>query len=33
MLKDLFAKKKKYATVPSEKVRQDVPEGLMTKCP
>lgn len=33
MLKDLFAKKKKYATVPSEKVRQEVPEGLMTKCP
>ncbi|HET7578380.1 MAG TPA: acetyl-CoA carboxylase, carboxyltransferase subunit beta [Bacillales bacterium] len=33
MLKDLFAKKKKYATVPSEKVRKDVPEGLMTKCP
>lgn len=33
MLKDLFAKKKKYATVPSEKVKKDVPEGLMTKCP
>lgn len=33
MLKDLFAKKKKYATVPSEKVRKEVPEGLMTKCP
>ncbi|HET7627797.1 MAG TPA: acetyl-CoA carboxylase, carboxyltransferase subunit beta [Bacillales bacterium] len=33
MLKDLFAKKKKYATVPSEKVKNDVPEGLMSKCP
>jgi acetyl-CoA carboxylase carboxyl transferase subunit beta len=33
LLKDLFAKKKKYATVPSEKVRNEVPEGLMTKCP
>jgi acetyl-CoA carboxylase carboxyl transferase subunit beta len=33
LLKDLFAKKKKYATVPSEKVKKDVPEGLMTKCP
>ncbi|MFC0187895.1 acetyl-CoA carboxylase, carboxyltransferase subunit beta [Fictibacillus aquaticus] len=33
MLKDFFAKKKKYATIPSEKVKQDVPEGLMSKCP
>ncbi|WP_349408127.1 acetyl-CoA carboxylase, carboxyltransferase subunit beta [Pseudalkalibacillus sp. SCS-8] len=33
MLKDLFAKKRKYATIPSERVKQDVPEGLMTKCP
>lgn len=32
MLKDFFAKKKKYATIPSEKMKQDVPEGLMTKC-
>lgn len=36
MLKDLFStktKKKKYATIPSETVKQDVPEGIMTKCP
>ncbi|TLS39134.1 acetyl-CoA carboxylase, carboxyltransferase subunit beta [Pseudalkalibacillus caeni] len=33
MLKDLFTKKKKYATIPSEKLKQDVPEGIMTKCP
>lgn len=38
MLKDLFnksnkPKKKKYATIPSEAAKQDVPEGIMTKCP
>lgn len=33
MFKDLFAKKRKYATVPSEKLKQDVPEGIMKKCP
>ncbi|MDN4072622.1 MULTISPECIES: acetyl-CoA carboxylase, carboxyltransferase subunit beta [Fictibacillus] len=33
MLKDFFAKKKKYATIPTERMKQDVPEGLMTKCP
>jgi acetyl-CoA carboxylase carboxyl transferase subunit beta len=36
LLKDLFttkAKKKKYATIPSETAKQDVPEGIMTKCP
>ena len=35
MLKDLFTKpkKKKYATIPSERDKQDVPEGIMTKCP
>jgi acetyl-CoA carboxylase carboxyl transferase subunit beta len=33
LIKDFFAKKKKYATIPSEKMKQDVPEGLMTKCP
>ncbi|WP_110114097.1 acetyl-CoA carboxylase, carboxyltransferase subunit beta [Bacillus sp. CGMCC 1.16541] len=32
MLRDLFAKKKKYAQVPSEHIKQDVPEGIMTKC-
>lgn len=35
MLKDIFTKnkKKKYATIPSEAAKQDVPEGIMTKCP
>ncbi|WP_096152997.1 MULTISPECIES: acetyl-CoA carboxylase, carboxyltransferase subunit beta [Bacillus] len=33
MLKDLFTKKKKYASIPSEQAKQDVPEGIMTKCP
>ncbi|MGG3800114.1 acetyl-CoA carboxylase, carboxyltransferase subunit beta [Metabacillus fastidiosus] len=33
MLKDLFAKKKKYASIPSEQAKNDVPEGIMTKCP
>ncbi|WP_027410177.1 acetyl-CoA carboxylase, carboxyltransferase subunit beta [Anoxybacillus tepidamans] len=33
MLKELFIKKKKYATIPSEQVKQDVPEGIMSKCP
>ncbi|MFT8870815.1 MAG: acetyl-CoA carboxylase, carboxyltransferase subunit beta [Sporolactobacillus sp.] len=33
MLKDFFVKKKKYATVPSAKARQDVPEGIIRKCP
>lgn len=33
MLKDLFQKKKKYATVPSSQTKRDIPEGLMNKCP
>ncbi len=33
MLKDIFTKKKKYASVPSEQAKHDVPEGIMTKCP
>ncbi|MDR4889217.1 acetyl-CoA carboxylase, carboxyltransferase subunit beta [Fredinandcohnia sp. QZ13] len=33
MLKDFFVKKKKYASIPSEQARQDVPEGIMSKCP
>ncbi|GAA3320592.1 hypothetical protein GCM10020331_032210 [Ectobacillus funiculus] len=34
MLRDLFIKKKKkYAAIPSEQMRRDVPDGLMTKCP
>ncbi|GAE92982.1 acetyl-coenzyme A carboxyl transferase beta chain [Gracilibacillus boraciitolerans JCM 21714] len=31
-LKDLFGKKKKYASIPGDKARKDVPEGLMQKC-
>lgn len=27
------SKKKKYATIPSEMAKHDVPEGIMTKCP
>ncbi|WP_203361497.1 acetyl-CoA carboxylase, carboxyltransferase subunit beta [Bacillus sp. REN10] len=37
MIKDLFhkqkPKKKKYATIPSAASKQDVPEGIMQKCP
>jgi acetyl-CoA carboxylase carboxyl transferase subunit beta len=36
LLKELFTKtqkKKKYATIPSEASKQDVPEGIMSKCP
>ncbi|WP_043934124.1 acetyl-CoA carboxylase, carboxyltransferase subunit beta [Bacillus sp. EB01] len=35
MLKELLtkSKKRKYAAIPSEAARQDVPEGIMTKCP
>jgi acetyl-CoA carboxylase carboxyl transferase subunit beta len=37
LLKDLFTKspvkKKKYATIPSDNTKSDVPEGIMTKCP
>lgn len=32
-MKDFFVKKKKYATVPSAQARQDVPEGIVMKCP
>lgn len=32
MLKDLF-QKRKYATIPSERTKRDIPEGLMNKCP
>lgn len=32
MLKGLFHKRKKYATIPSEKSKRDIPEGLMNKC-
>lgn len=33
MLKDLFHKKKKYATIPSEKAKKEIPEGIANKCP
>lgn len=32
MIKNLFGKRKKYATIPSEQARRDIPEGLMVKC-
>ncbi|GAA0354408.1 acetyl-CoA carboxylase, carboxyltransferase subunit beta [Bacillus horti] len=32
MLKDLFGKKRKYATIPSEQAKKEIPEGLMVKC-
>ncbi|WP_128894690.1 acetyl-CoA carboxylase, carboxyltransferase subunit beta [Longirhabdus pacifica] len=32
MLKDFFQKKRKYATIPSEQAKKDIPEGIMTKC-
>lgn len=32
MLKDFFGKKKRYASIPSEQGKKDVPEGLMKKC-
>lgn len=30
---DLFQKKRKYATIPSERARKEIPDGLMNKCP
>lgn len=33
MLRDIFSRRKKYATIPSEQAKQEIPEGLMTKCP
>lgn len=32
LLKDFFGKRKKYASIPSEQAKADVPEGLMQKC-
>lgn len=32
MLKDFFTKKRKYASIPREEAKQDVPQGLMQKC-
>lgn len=33
MLKDLFVKKKKYASISAKAVQKDVPEGIVVKCP
>lgn len=35
MIRDIFTKKRKhkYATIPTAAARNDVPEGIMTKCP
>lgn len=35
MIRGIFRKnlKKKYATIPTDKVKNDVPEGIMMKCP
>lgn len=35
MIRDIFKKKRKQqeATIPSDKAKNDVPEGIMTKCP
>lgn len=30
---ELFQKKRKYATIPSEQARKEIPDGLMNKCP
>lgn len=31
-IKSLFSKKKKYAAIPTDKAKQDIPEGLVEKC-
>ncbi len=31
-IKSIFAKKKKYAAIPTEKAKQEIPEGLVEKC-
>jgi acetyl-CoA carboxylase carboxyl transferase subunit beta len=33
VLRDLFRKQKKYAVIPSEQVKKDIPEGIAQKCP
>ncbi|GAA0456273.1 acetyl-CoA carboxylase, carboxyltransferase subunit beta [Alkalibacillus silvisoli] len=33
MIKDIFNKKRKYATITKQEEHEDVPEGLMVKCP
>ncbi|MFB1050847.1 acetyl-CoA carboxylase, carboxyltransferase subunit beta [Paraliobacillus sp. JSM ZJ581] len=32
LIKNFFVKKKKYASIPSEKAKQEIPQGLMQKC-
>lgn len=32
MIRDFFGRKRKYASIPGERAKQDVPEGLMKKC-
>lgn len=32
MLKNIFTKKRKYATIPSEQAKRDIPEGILSKC-
>jgi len=32
LLRDIFARRKKYASIPNEQSKADVPEGLMKKC-
>ncbi len=32
MLKNFFYKKKEYAIIPSEKMKKDIPEGMIIKC-
>ncbi|GAB3806719.1 acetyl-CoA carboxylase, carboxyltransferase subunit beta [Virgibacillus kimchii] len=32
MLKDFFGKRRKYASIPGEQAKTEVPEGLMQKC-
>lgn len=32
MLKDFFSKKRRYASIPREEAKQDIPQGLMQKC-
>lgn len=33
MFRELFRNKKRYATIPSQKAKQEIPEGIMQKCP
>ncbi|SEM97109.1 acetyl-CoA carboxylase carboxyl transferase subunit beta [Lihuaxuella thermophila] len=33
LLKDLFRKQRKYATIPSPEAKKEIPEGIMQKCP